>query len=487
MDNLYNNWTDIDALKTFSGSAEYMYVILLALEYTKQDAIIELTAESLSSKIVIQKGRIVDVRGFGNLIKPHIESVPAGLGIGDFFGAAMGNGIPHDQIMDTIQKEFITSLLAHPVKTIQLHPFKKPKIIMKLKQGFARLLELGVKEYFIGQSPKLRYRDDLNSGIFVQLPAGVALPRLGLSPLALRMVRKVKSGVKVSEIANSNTEWEIFHCLYLLGILSIEPTEQSQSSKLAQNASDDQKKLAELKDWLTKNEVKEPHILLEIEQPNEVNTIVISQKSRALSSKLHPDRFVSYGSEVLEMAQRCFEVVTKAQDAMGSEEFRAELKARLDAEKRGEVYVSESSEKKAQLLYEKAKFLFRRNKITESDDLVEKAFSLDPYNWRLIYLRLQLQYKNKKREAVSIAEEALKIEGCKGHERLDIMTFAAEIFCAEKAEEHQKKGKDILASIRQIDPEFQRAKILARRLQRKKEDKPKPEKKKGFFSSLFRK
>ena len=156
---------------------------------------------------------------------------------------------------------------------------------------------------------------------------------------------------------------------------------------------------------------------------------------------------------------------------------------------RGEVYVSESSEKKSTLLYEKAKFLFRRNKIEETEDLVDKAYSLNPYNWRLNYLRLQLFHRQKKLPELEIAEQLLQLEGCKGHERLDIMTFAAEIYAEQKKEEHQKKSKELLKSIRTIDPEFQRAKILFKRMQRKsKEAQPaKEEKKKGFFSSLFRK
>ena len=140
------------------------------------------------------------------------------------------------------------------------------------------------------------------------------------------------------------------------------------------------------------------------------------------------------------------------------------------------------------LLYEKAKFLFRRNKIAETEELVEKAYGLNPYNWRLNYLRLQLFHKQKKLSDLEVAEQLLQIDS-KGHERLDIMTFAAELYSSMEEDQYQQKCKEMLQSIRTMDPEFQRAKILQKRLQRKSQAQktPKEEKKKGFFSSLFRK
>jgi hypothetical protein len=256
---------------------------------------------------------------------------------------------------------------------------------------------------------------------------------------------------------------------------------------LSEKAEDKEKDLAKLKDWYEENASKEPHLLLSISQPNELNAITISKKSRTISSKLHPDRYVGKGEKVLKMAQRCFELVSAAEQKLADEAFLAELKTRLVAEAHGEVYVSESSEKKSLLLYEKAKFLFRRNKIEETTELIDQAFAINPYYWRLNYLRLQLFYKTKTMPALEIAELLLKIDGCKGHERLDILCFAAELFHSSTKTEHKEKSKEILKMIRAIDPEFQRAKILQRRMKRSKESPQEDkEQKKGFFSSLFK-
>ena len=358
---------------------------------------------------------------------------------------------------------------------------------MKLGVGVIKLISIGLEDSFLVHSPKRQYRSEQQSSVFAQLPDGLVLPKLGLPPAGLRMIRSVSSETTLGALAQSKSDWQVFHLLHLFGLLDIEPTEKSQSASLTQGASEDDKKCAELQDWLKTNAEKEPHDLLDITQANELNTITISKKSRDVSSKVHPDRFVAYGPKVQELAQRCFELVSAAEDKLSDETYLQELKARLDAEARGEVYVSESSEKKSHLLYEKAKFLFRRNKIAETQELVEQAYALNPYYWRLNYLRLQLLHKQKSMPNLEIAEHLLKIEGCKGHERMDILCFAAELYYASEEKEHKDKCKEILKTIRTMDPEFQRAKILFRRIKRDEEKPPEEKKeKKGFFSSLFK-
>ena len=70
---------------------------------------------------------------------------------------------------------------------------------------------------------------------------------------------------------------------------------------------------------------------------------------------------------------------------------------------------------------------------------------------------------------------------------MDILCFAAELYYADEEKEHKDKCKEILKTIRTMDPEFQRAKILFRRIKRDEEKPPEEKKeKKGFFSSLFK-
>jgi hypothetical protein len=487
--NVHEFWTDVERVQNYTGtfSLSDFLIVLLSMEYTKGEGAVTLANEEKRSVVVFQKGKIVDVYGFGNLLPDDLGAIPKGLKLGDFVGLAMSKGIAHDQVMQRLRKNLSKSILSTKMNTISVLSFEKPKIPMKLGISVVKLIEMGIEESFVIQSPKRRYRNDLNSSVFMKLPEGVSLPRLALPPVALRMIRSISSETRLCDIAESKGDWFAFHLLHLLGLLQIEPTEQSQSSQLSEQAGENEKVLAKLKDWLEGNVQKESHVLLEISQPNELNPITISQKARTISSKLHPDRFVGNGDKVQVMAQRCFEIVSAAEQKLTDEAYLTELKSRLDAEARGEVYVSESAEKKSHLLYEKAKFLFRRNKVDETQEIVDQAYTLNPYYWRLNYLRLQLSYKRKSMPELEIAEILLKIEGCKGHERLDILCFAAELFHTSEKHEHREKSKEILKMIRAIDPEFQRAKILQRRIKRAKEKPPETkDEKKGFFSSLFK-
>lgn len=485
---IHKIWTETTKLLNYSGdfSLSDFLIILLGLEYSKSDATVVVSGGEFRAGIVFQKGSIINFYGFGNVISSIESAVSKGLHFGDFVGLAMSKGVSHENIMKMIQKNLAQSILGLDLSSITILSFEKPKIPMKLGISVFKLFEIGIEEQFLVQSPKRTFQKDISSKVFSQIPEG-ALPRLGLPPNALRMVRAISSNTTVGDIAESKNDWIMFYLLHLFGLLAIEPSEQSKSSQLSDSADSAAKKLAELQDWYNTHSSTPPHVLLEITQANELNSITISQKSRAVSSKLHPDRFVAYGEEVQTIAQRCFELVSAAEQKLEDEEYLKELKAQLDAEARGEVYVSESSEKKSHLLYEKAKFLFRRNKIDETRELVDQAYALNPYYWRLNYLRFQLLHKQKGMPDLEIAENLLKIDGCKGHERLDIICFAAELFQTSPELEHQNKAKEILKTIRTIDPEFQRAKILHRRLH-KAEEAPveAKEEKKGFFSSWFK-
>ena len=486
---VHDYWTDIERVKNFTGdfSLSRFLIILLSLEYTKSDATVVVSNSEQRSAVVFQKGKIVDFYGFGNLISTIVETIPKGSKFGDLVGLAMSQGARHDEVMSLLQKNLSHAWLSLSMSKITVVAFEKPKIPMKLGLSVIKLVSIGLEDEFMVHSPKRKYRTEQESSVFARLPDGLVLSKLGLPPSGLRMIRSVSSETTLGSLALSKTDWQTFHLLHLFGLLDIEPTEKRQSTSLTQGASEDEKKYAELQDWLNTNAEKEPHALLDITQANELNPISISKKSRAISSKVHPDRFVAYGANVQKLAQRCFELVSAAEDKLSDEEYLQELKARLDAESRGEVYVSESSEKKSHLLYEKAKFLFRRNKIQETQELVEQAYALNPYYWRLNYLRFQLMHKQKTMSGLEIAENLLKIEGCKGHERMDILCFAAELYYASEEKEHKDKCKEILRTIRTMDAEFQRAKILFRRIKRDEEKPPEEKKeKKGFFSSLFK-
>ncbi|MAA79403.1 MAG: hypothetical protein CL916_09095 [Deltaproteobacteria bacterium] len=488
-DRVHDYWTDVDRVKNFAGdfSLSRFLIVMLSLEYTKSDATVVVSHSEQRAAVIFQKGKIVDFYGFGNLISTIVESIPKGSRFGDVVGLAMAQGARHDEVMPMLQKNIALSWLSLSMSRITVLSFEKPKIPMKLGVGVIKLISMGLEDEFLVHSPKRKYRTEQESSVFAHLPDGLVLTKIGLPPAGLRMIRSVSSETILRTLVQSKTDWQIFHLLHLFGLLDIEPTEKSQSTSLTDGATEDEKKCAELQDWLNKSADKEPHDLLDITQANELNSITISKKSRDVSSKVHPDRFVAYGPKVQELAQRCFELVSAAEDKLSNEEYLQELKARLDAESRGEVYVSESAEKKSHLLYEKAKFLFRRNKIQETQDLVEQAYTLNPYYWRLNYLRLQLMHKQNSMPDLDIAEKIMKIEGCKGHERMDILCFAAELYYASEVKENKDKCKEILKTIRTMDPEFQRAKILFRRIKRDEEKPPEEKKeKKGFFSSLFK-
>ena len=488
-ENVHDFWTDRDRVNNYTGdfSLSSFLIILLSIEYTKSDATVVISNDQQRAAIVLQKGKIVDFYGLGNLIVSVVDSIPKGARFGDLVGLGMAKALRHDEVMSLLQKNLGQALLSLDMKRISVVLFEKPKIPMKLGVGLVKLVSLGLQDQFLVHSPKRTYQTDLDSSVFAQLPAGLVLPKLGLPPAGLRMIRSVSSETILRDLAESKTDWQTFHLLHLFGLLEIEPSEKSQSSSLSAAASNDEKKCAELQDWLNKNSTKEPHELLGITLANELNTITISKKSRTVSSKVHPDRFVDFGESVQLLAQRCFELVSKAEAGLSNEKYLQDLKSRLDAEARGEVYVSESAEKKSHLLYEKAKFLFRRNKIEETQELVDQAYTLNPYYWRLNYLRFQLLHKQKGMPDLEIADNLLKIEDCKGHERMDILCFAAELYYASGKDEHKDKCKEILKTIRTMDVDFQRAKTLFRRIKRE-EQKPSAEKKekKGFFSSLFK-
>jgi len=308
---------------------------------------------------------------------------------------------------------------------------------------------------------------------------------LSLPMDVLKMFRKISSGQRLGELvpnaAQVTMEWRYIDLLSTIQLISFQDVKK-KIQRVANEKSLQQ--YQELKEVLQQYQEMDPHMIYTLEAPNEINDITIDQRFRNLSKSYHPDRFIGSDKKIIGIVEEIYTLINDTHSLLQDESLREILRLRLDAEQRGEQYVGPEDSQKSELLYAQAQFLFRKRKYEDVKGVLEKAFSLNPYNWRVQTLQARVKAALGEAGKKESAEILLSIKEAKGRDRVELLFNAAELLFAA---EEKERAYELFQTVVDVDDSHIDAKrYLQRRAVEKRKEKS-PSSKKGFFGGLFSK
>ena len=124
---------------------------------------------------------------------------------------------------------------------------------------------------------------------------------------------------------------------------------------------------------------------------------------------------------------------------------------------------------------------------------MEKAYALNPYNWRICHHAPQRHAEIEQSRKIDAANQILELQPDQGYEKIGTRFEAAELLIQAGTKDSKREGYELLDKVSEIDKEHAGAKRLLRakkleRTTKKAKAEPAEEKtepKKGFFSGLF--
>ena len=180
-------------------------------------------------------------------------------------------------------------------------------------------------------------------------------------------------------------------------------------------------RVQELETLLVQLRSQPAYVTYELTAPNEVNDKHIGQVFRILSKKYHPDRFGEVSTVEKDLIVEVYSLINDLHMELQDEEYRAELKKRLDVERRGLQYVSDDDEKKSEVLYAQGMFFFRKKKYNESLEVLDKAFEINPYNWRINTTRVRCQAELGQMAMKEAGEVLAGNKDARGADRVELL------------------------------------------------------------------
>ena len=202
--------------------------------------------------------------------------------------------------------------------------------------------------------------------------------------------------------------------------------------------------------------------------------------------KWHPDRFQSSSRIEKQLSTNVFTTLSELYDSLNDESLRAELKKRLDVERRGLQYVSGEDESKAEVLQAQGKFYFRKKKYTEAKEVLDKAFILNPYNWRINTLLVRCMAELQLKPLEEVAETLEKNKDARGSDRVELL-YQSAIYYFQS--DNKTKAYELFAKVVELDDAHIDAKryLHRRKVQRQNSSSSNEEDdtSSGFFGRLF--
>lgn len=316
--------------------------------------------------------------------------------------------------------------------------------------------------------------------VWTELSFDIAKIRLSLQ--LLKDYRKMYGSQTISEafdIDNRVTDmWRSFDIFIAMGLVSM-----SSSSVPVNEEPVNLKRVKELEARLERFTSEPAYVIFELTAPNEVNDKHIDQVFRSLSKEHHPDRFGKVSTVEKDLIIEVYSQINDLHMELQNEELRTELKKRLDVERRGLQYVSEEDEKKSELLQAQGTFFFRKNRFAESLEMLDKAFKLNPYNWRTNTMRVRCQAELEQIPKKEAAEILAGNKDARGSDRVELLFQAGQYYYkdGEKSEAYELFKKVVELDDGHIDAK--RYLHLRKKQSQPKEDDA--ETKGSFFSRLF--
>ena len=217
--------------------------------------------------------------------------------------------------------------------------------------------------------------------------------------------------------------------------------------------------------------------------PNEVNDKHIGQVFRTLSKEYHPDRFGEVSIVEKDLIVEVYSLINDLHMELQDEEYRTELKKRLNVERRGLQYVSDDDEKKSEVLYAQGMFFFRKKKYNESLEVLDKAFAINPYNWRINTTIIRCKAELGKMEMKEAGEILAGNKDARGADRVELLFQAGQYYFKGGKE---SEAYELFKKVVEIDDGHIDAKrYLHLKKKRAQIQQEEDETKSSFFSRLF--
>lgn len=485
-----------------------------------------------SSWLKIENGKLLSIKdvptilskiGVGNTKSMNLESI---------VGAAMAQGADFSTVLSQIGEdvfeycmlldEFAADVEVEVLDVTAVDMGMSMEIPTTFPSLFAKWLPKSQSEFMLLKN----YGSTMRSGInWVNLPFNII--ELSLPMPVVKTYRALQAKNSLSEVIDSMNQvtemWYHVDTLVFLGLVEItgvqrkvfvegqstEPVQttipqvKTKSNSIAIQVEDpyaEQKKT--LREVLATYVNTPAYKIFELTAPNEVNDAVIDAKFREKSLQYHPDRF-SGDAELLEIANDVFAQLNELYNSLLSEEARVELRKRLDVERRGLQYVTAEDAQKADVLYAQAIFFFRKNKFDECKQVIDKAFELDPYNWRIYTIHARVNAELGLVPMEEVAQKLVENKEVRGNDRIELLFQGAVLFYRSNK---KQEALDVFKKVLDADENHIESKRYLQKIKNEKTVEQKTESKlsppeptlhteakkveeptenKGFFSRLF--
>ena len=362
-----------------------------------------------------------------------------------------------------------------------------------LPDSIPRMLSSGLKRKRPTAFLKEQLAAMVEREVRLQLPDDTPVDTWGLTPVALRLLRVTSKNQsrkpKLRQLIRHGKDegWQAMDLLLQLGLITLhsssrmppsapeapEPAPEPAPVDPLEALRAERKRLRAAPAWE----------VLGLTTSKQISDEGIDRACREASKKFHPDRFNSASARVQTIAGECFSMVMDAYNALKDEGLREEVKARLEAAERGEVYVTDRDRREAEMLYSRAQVAFRKKDYDTAQQQFDTAAAKDPSNWRYRYMQLRAAWHLKEIGGLEVAQQILDMDGPRGLTRADVIFEAAEIMMREGAAE---KAYELYRQVLVLNPEH----IGARRRKRLRDMRAAAEDEKqsssGLFSGLFR-
>ena len=317
--------------------------------------------------------------------------------------------------------------------------------------------------------------------VWTVLSFDIANVRLSLQLLKdYRKMHGARTVGQALDVDNRVTDmWRSFDIFVEMGLVSL-----NTSSSLVNNESVDVERVAELETTLERFKSEPAYKIFELSAPNEVNDKHIDQVFRSLSKQYHPDCFGKVSTIEKDLIVEVYSQINDLHMELQDEDLRTQLKKRLDVERRGLQYVSEDDEKKSELLQAQGTFFFRKKRYSESLEMLDKAFELNPYNWRTNTMRVRCQAELEQISKTEAAEILAGNKDARGSDRVELLFQAGQYYFKDG---EQSQAYELFKKVVELDDGHIDAKryLHLRRKQTTPKEEEDADTKSSFFSRLF--
>lgn len=448
--------------------------------------------DAVRVEIDVRNGRVSGVTGIpGLLTSLGVQGLP-GMNLEALLGLALQQGAPFDKAMSAAAQGvgiFLATTVGKVGGMIEFNNgFVADGAPMVLSTPIATLIATGLQEVRHPEIVRRQLAPMSSRRVQLHLPPRISPERWGLSPVVLRLVRKAEEAPTVSRLLRTAEgvgraeEWASLDLLMQLGMLRIQdksaspkPTPPPKPPKVEDHSEELRAKHKVLS-------AQKPWELLELKAPTDVNDVNIEKACRTISAQFHPDRFSGANEQTQGLAQLCFALVMEAGEAMKDEGLRQEVKARLDAEMRGEQYVTDQERKDAELAYARGQVAFRRRQFEQAEREFTEANDLNPEPWRHGYMLLRTLHQTGKKPPEETANALLELVGPRGTMRADVMAEAGEILLGAGLEE---QAYATFGKVLEIHPEHVGAQRHMRLRKKRAQAEQKEASSSGLLGGLF--